>query len=318
MMAAALGLARRGAGRTGSNPNVGCLILKDGRVIGRGWTQGGGRPHAEAIALAQAGGAAREATAFVTLEPCAHASERGPPCADSLIVAGIARTVVAMADPDQRTRGLGIARLKAAGVAVTEHVLRAEAERELAGFSRRLADGRPELTLKLALSLDGRLARADGASQWITGEPARAYAHALRAAADMVLVGGRTFRADGPQLTARVPGNTAPQPLRAVMTVQPVPEGFHRIAGLSDLDAFATECGINRILCEGGGRLAAALLAADRVDRLVLLRAPILVGDGIGLEGFATESLAQTHGRWALEDRRLLGLDLLECYARAR
>lgn len=318
MMGAALALARRGAGRTGSNPNVGCLILKDGRIVGRGWTQDGGRPHAEAMALAEAGKAARGATAFVTLEPCAHESHRGQPCADSLIAAGIARAVVAMPDPDSRTTGLGIGRLKAAGVAVVEHVLRADAERELAGFAGRLAHGRPELTLKLALSLDGRLARADGTSQWITGGPARAYAHALRAAADLILVGGGTLRADSPQLTARIPGSTAPQPLRAVLSAQAVPDGFCRIASLADLDSFATGHGVNRILCEGGGRLAAALLAADRVDRLVLLRAPILIGDGIGLEGLAPGSLAETHGRWMPEDRRPLGPDLLECYARAR
>ncbi len=318
MMSAALALARRGAGRTGSNPNVGCLIVKDSRIQGRGWTQDGGRPHAEAMALAEAGEAARGATAFVTLEPCAHESRRGPPCADSLIAAGIGRAVVAMPDPDPRTAGAGIARLKAAGVLVTENALRTEAERELAGFSGRIARCCPELTLKLALSLDGRLARADGKSQWITGDPARAYAHALRAGADLVVVGGGTLRADTPQLTVRLPGSSAPQPLRAVLTSRAVPEGFHRLESLSALDRFATERGINRILCEGGGQLAAALLAADRVDRLVLLRAPILIGNGIGLEGFAPESLAQTHGRWALEDRRQLGLDLLECYARAR
>jgi len=318
MMAAALGLARRGAGRTGSNPNVGCLIVKDGRLLGRGWTQDGGRPHAEAVALAGAGDAARGATAFVTLEPCAHESDRGAPCADSLIAAGIARAAVAMPDPDPRTAGLGIARLKAAGIQVSENVLRADAERELAGFSGRLAHGRPELVLKLALSLDGRLAQVDGTSQWITGGPARAYGHALRASADMILVGGGTFRADAPLLTSRLPGNSAPQPLRAVLTEAAVPEGFHRIANLPSLDSFATARGVNRILCEGGGRLAAALLAADRVDRLVLLRAPILIGDGIGLEGFAPASLAEAHGQWALEERRPLGLDLLECYARAR
>lgn len=317
IMAAALSLARRGAGRTQGNPNVGCLILKDGKIVGRGWTQDGGRPHAEAMALAEAGEAARGATAFVTLEPCAHESPRGLPCADRLIAARIARAVVAMPDPDRRTAGMGNARMRAAGIAMTEDVLRSEAERELAGFSRRLADGRPELTLKLALSLDGRLARADGTSQWISGEPARAYAHALRTVADLVLVGGGTFRADHPKLTARVAGSTAPQPLRAVLTTQPVPEGLEQIVDLAELDAFAAARGINRILCEGGGRLAAALLGLDRVDRLILLRAPILIGHGIGLEGLAPGSLAETHGRWALEDRRPLGPDLLECYARS-
>ena len=317
-MAAALALARRGAGRTGPNPNVGCLIVAEGAIVGRGWTQDGGRPHAEAVALGEAGDLARGATAVVTLEPCAHDSLRGPPCADSLIAAGIGRAVVAMPDPDARTAGLGIARLRKAGVAVTEGVLQAEAQAMLAGFSGRLLRRRPELTLKLALSLDGRLARADGTSQWITGAPARAYAHGLRAEADMLLVGGGTLRADSPQMTARIAGSTAPQPMRAVMTSGPVPQGFTAIASLAELDRIASDEGINRILCEGGGGLAASLLAADRVDRLILMRAPILIGNGIGLEGFGSGSLDSTHGRWALEDRRALGVDLLECYARVR
>ncbi len=317
-MAAALALAKRGAGRTGANPNVGCLIVKDGHIVGRGWTQDGGRPHAEAVALAAAGAAATGATAYVTLEPCAHVSNRGPACADVLIAAKIARCVVAMEDPDPRTAGQGIARLRQADVAVTQGLLRADAERELAGFSGRFARGRPELTLKLALSLDGRLAMADGTSQWITGPEARALVHALRARADMVLVGGGTLRADRPLLTARISGSTAPQPARAVLTSSPVPEGFLHIPNLDALDDIACARGINRILCEGGGALAASLLHADRVDRLVLLRAPILIGSGRGLEDLHPESLTLTHGRWTLEDHRMLGPDRLEAYARSR
>jgi diaminohydroxyphosphoribosylaminopyrimidine deaminase/5-amino-6-(5-phosphoribosylamino)uracil reductase len=318
LMAAAFALARRGRGRTGANPNVGCLLVKDGLVIGRGWTQQGGRPHAEAVALAEAGDRARGATAYVTLEPCAHESARGRPCADTLIAAGIARCVVAMTDPDPRTAGRGIAALKAASIAVTEGVAEAADRQELTGFTRRLSGGRAELTLKLALSLDGRLALRDGASQWITGEAARHFAHALRAEADLILVGGGTLRADKPQLSNRLPGSTAPQPLRVALTKGPAPDGIAALPSLDALDAFAAANSVNRILCEGGGALAAALLAADRVDHLVLLRAPILIGHGIGLEGLSPPTLADTHGRWQLEDRRALGVDLLEQFRRTR
>lgn len=316
-MQAALALARRGAGRTGRNPNVGCLIVNGGCVVGRGWTQDGGRPHAEAVALAQAGAASRGATAYVTLEPCAHESLRGPACADGLIEAGVARVVVAMVDPDPRTAGAGIERLKAAGIEVTDGVGGVAAEAELAGFAGRLR-GRPELMLKLALSLDGRLALADGRSQWITGPVARAFGHALRARCDMVLVGGGTLRADRPQLSVRLPGSTAPQPIRAVVTSGKVPEGWLAVPGLDALDGLATAAGVNRILCEGGGRLAAALLAADRVDWLMLLRAPIVIGNGRGLEGLDLSDLVEAHGRWTLSDRRSLGPDLLEVLARSR
>lgn len=313
-MAAALALARRGRGRTGSNPNVGCLLVRDGRVVGRGWTQAGGRPHAEAMALEEAGALAGGATAYVTLEPCAHESARGPACADSLIAAGIVRCVTAMEDPDARTAGKGLARMRAAGIETSCGVLEAAARAELAGFTGRLATGRSELTLKLALSLDGRLAMADGRSQWITGEPARHFAHQLRAEADLIVVGGGTLRADRPGLDNRLPGSTAPQPLRAGVTSGPVPAGFLAFPDIASLDAFATREGLNRILCEGGGGLASALLTANRVDRLLLLRAPILIGHGIGLEALMPLNLAETHGRWKLEDRRPLGVDLLESY----
>jgi diaminohydroxyphosphoribosylaminopyrimidine deaminase/5-amino-6-(5-phosphoribosylamino)uracil reductase len=274
------------------------------------------------MALAEAGEQARGATAYVTLEPCAHHSARGPDCASTLVAAGIARCVVALTDPDPRTAGKGIALLRAAGVAVTEGLLEAEARRELAGFTRRLSGGRPELTLKLALSLDGRLAMTfpDPArppqSQWITGEPARLFAHALRAEADLILVGGGTLRADKPQLTNRLPHSSAPQPLRVALTSSPAPEGFTALPSLDALDALSRGAQVNRTLCEGGGALASALLAADRVDRLVLLRAPILIGHGIGLDALPPATLADTHGRWQLEDRRTLGADVLELFRR--
>ena len=316
-MAAALALARRGRGRTGANPNVGCLLVRNGQVAGRGWTQHGGRPHAEEMALAAAGAAARGATAYVTLEPCAHDSRRGGPCADSLLAAGVARVVAAMVDPDPRTAGRGIERLRAGGVAVRLGVLEEEARAELAGFAGRL-QGRAELTLKLALSLDGRLAMAGGESQWISGEVARTFVQQLRAEADLLLVGGGTFRADRPRLTQRLPGCDAPQPLRAVLTSGEMPDGYHALRSIEALDRLAVAHGLNRLLCEGGGGLAAALLAADRVDRLLLLRSPILIGAGIGLEGLRPGSLAETHGRWRLQERRRLGVDVLEVFLRNR
>ncbi len=313
-MAAALALARRGRGRTGANPNVGCLLVQHGTVVGRGHTADTGRPHAEHAALAQAGAAARGATAYVTLEPCAHQSQRGPACADELVAAGIGRCVVAITDPDPRTAGRGIARLRDAGIGVTAGVLEAEARAELAGFASRMAGGPAELTLKLALSLDGRLAMADGQSQWITGDAARRYAHALRAEADLVFVGGGTLRADAPRLDCRLAGSDAPQPLRAALTSGAVADGFLGFPDMAALDAFAAREQLNRLLCEGGGDLAGRLLAKRRVDRLVLLRAPILIGQGIGLERLHPQSLAQTHGQWRLVERRALGPDLLEVY----
>ena len=159
------------------NPNVGCVIVKDGIVVGRGWTQAGGRPHAEAMAMAQAGEAARGATAYVTLEPCAHKSERGPPCADTLIEARIGHVVVALVDPDLRTAAQGIARLEAAGVSVTSGIGTEPARRAMAGWLSIMERGRPYVTLKLAISLDGCIALTSGESQWITGEAARAHGH---------------------------------------------------------------------------------------------------------------------------------------------
>ena len=172
-MAAALALAERSRGRTAPNPNVGCVIVHDGRVVGRGRTQAGGRPHAEAMALTQARDAARGATAYVTLEPCAHDSSRGPACADLLVEAGVARVVAALRDPDPRTDGQGLARLAAAGVAVESGLLATEARRSMAGWLTRRERGRPFVTLKLATSLDGCIALASGESRWITG-PKRA------------------------------------------------------------------------------------------------------------------------------------------------
>lgn len=215
-MRSALSLARRGLGSAWPNPAVGCVIINGGRVVGRGWTQPGGRPHAEAEALARAGAAARGATAYVTLEPCSHAG-RGPACADALIAAGVARVVAAVEDPDPRTAGTGMARLRAAGVAVQTGLCADEAREANAGFFQRLGTGRPLVTLKLATSLDGRIATASGESRWITGSAARDRAHALRAAHDAILVGTDTVAADDPQLTCRLPGLGGRSPVRVVL-----------------------------------------------------------------------------------------------------
>ncbi|MBX6375722.1 MAG: bifunctional diaminohydroxyphosphoribosylaminopyrimidine deaminase/5-amino-6-(5-phosphoribosylamino)uracil reductase RibD, partial [Acetobacteraceae bacterium] len=215
-MRAALALARRGLGNAWPNPAVGCVLVRDGRVVGRGWTQPGGRPHAETEALRRAGPeGARGATAYVTLEPCSHHG-RTPPCCDALIAAGVARVVVALQDPDSRVNGRGIARLRAAGIAVETGLCEAEARAINAGFIRRIHLGLPLVTLKLATTLDGRIATATGESRWITGPEARREAHALRARHDAVLVGSGTVLADDPDLTCRLPGMAKTPVLRVV------------------------------------------------------------------------------------------------------
>jgi diaminohydroxyphosphoribosylaminopyrimidine deaminase / 5-amino-6-(5-phosphoribosylamino)uracil reductase len=214
-MRAALVLARRGLGTTWPNPSVGCVLVRDGAVAGRGWTQPGGRPHAETVALAQAGEAARGATAYVTLEPCSHHGKT-PPCADALIAAGIARAVVACEDPDPRVSGRGVARLRAAGIAVETGVRGEEAWDLNLGFFTRVQKGRPLVTLKLATTLDARIATAAGESQWITGPEARAWGHRLRAEHDAILIGSGTALADDPDLTCRLPGLEHRSPVRVV------------------------------------------------------------------------------------------------------
>ncbi|MGN6499374.1 MAG: bifunctional diaminohydroxyphosphoribosylaminopyrimidine deaminase/5-amino-6-(5-phosphoribosylamino)uracil reductase RibD, partial [Tsuneonella sp.] len=204
-LAAAARLAARGRPLSRPNPSVGCVIVREERVVGRGWTQAAGRPHAEAAALAMAGEPARGATVYVTLEPCAHRGERGPACADLLVAAAPARVVVGTEDPDSRTAGQGLARLADAGIRA-ELLPSAAAQDSLAGYLARVRLGRPHVTLKLALSLDGCIALADGASRWITGPEARAHVHAQRARADAILVGGGTWRADAPGLDVRLRG----------------------------------------------------------------------------------------------------------------
>lgn len=215
-MRSALALAERGLGAVWPNPAVGCVLVRDGQAIGRGWTQPGGRPHAETEALARAGAAAKGTSAYITLEPCSHHG-RTPPCADALIRAGIARAVVACEDPDPRVSGAGIARLRAAGIAVEVGLCRAEARAQNQGFLQRVEAGRPLLTLKVASTLDGRIATHSGASRWITGETARAWGHSLRASHDAIMIGIGTALADDPLLTCRLPGLETRSPVRLIV-----------------------------------------------------------------------------------------------------
>ena len=317
-MDAALALARRGLGTTWPNPAVGCVLVHNGRVVGRGWTAPGGRPHAETIALAQARLAARGATAYVTLEPCSHHGQT-PPCADALVAAGVARVVVAASDPDPRVNGAGLQRLQAAGIEVTENIRTAEAARILAGFTSRITRGRPLVTLKLASTLDGRIATGTGESQWITGPQARRAAHALRGRHDAVMVGVGTVTADNPDLTCRIPGFRptpglrivadshlrTPLTARLIATAAETPtwmlarpdtdplrcEAFEtagaRIVSVSagplgiDLPHALTtlgQAGLTRLLVEGGAELAASLLRDDLVDRIAWFHAPAVIG----------------------------------------
>jgi diaminohydroxyphosphoribosylaminopyrimidine deaminase/5-amino-6-(5-phosphoribosylamino)uracil reductase len=313
-MGAALALSERTRARTAPNPNVGCVLVKDGRVVGRGWTQPGGRPHAEAMALSQAGQESRGATCYVTLEPCAHVSPRGPACTDLLIAAGVARVVIALGDPDPRTNGQGAARLRDAGIEVIEGVGEAPARTAMAGFLTRQASGRPFVTLKLALSLDGGLAMADGRSRWITGPEARAHTHLERSRHEMILVGRGTLDKDRPHLDVRLPGLERHSPQRVLLSMDDdAPEGWLVINAPGDI--FVTPLPGDHLLVEGGAAAAASFLAAGCVDRLVLYRAPILIGNARTLDGFGLTDLSAAHGRWHLTDTRMLGSDRLEVYA---
>ena len=356
-MALALSLGRRGQGRTWPNPAVGCVIVApDGRIVGRGWTQPGGRPHAETQALAQAGAAARGATAYVSLEPCAHHGQT-PPCAEALIAAGVARVVAPFEDTDPRVAGQGFAMLREAGIEATTGVGVAEADRDLAGFFLRVEQGRPWVTLKLAGSLDGRIATATGQSQWITGPEARRMVHAMRASHDAVMVGAGTARADDPSLTVRGLGMDH-QPVRVVIsrrldiplmgalarTAREVPlwivhgddadperrsawEGLGarllpartagpQIAPDAALQALGEE-GLTRVFCEGGGALAGSLLGADLVDELVWFSAGLVIG-AEGLPAIGALGLANLAEapRLSLAELRQVGPDILHRWVR--
>ena len=312
--AARIGLAARG--RTAPNPKVGCVIVADGRIVGQAATAPGGRPHAEAIALAEAGDAARGATLYTTLEPCAHTSARGPTCADLIPPAGIARAVIALVDPDPRTSGKGIDRLRGAGIEVIVATGEAAARASMAGYLTRLARGRPRITLKLALSIDGKIALPSGESKWITGEDARAHVHLERAHSDMILVGRGTYNADRPSLDVRLPGLEPWSPRRALLTRGEAVDGWETLSSPADVHRLHD---VNDLLVEGGSATATAFLAADLVDRILIYRAPILVGEGKSSVGYiGLDAIANAHGRWRATDAAYLGIDRLEVYERVR
>ncbi|MCW1383940.1 bifunctional diaminohydroxyphosphoribosylaminopyrimidine deaminase/5-amino-6-(5-phosphoribosylamino)uracil reductase RibD [Novosphingobium sp. KCTC 2891] len=312
---AAAALAARGRPLSRPNPAVGAIVVRDGRVVGRGFTQAGGRPHAEAMALAQAGELARGAALYVTLEPCAHQSARGPSCSSLVTASGLGRVVIGCEDPDPRTAGNGIAMLRASGIAA-ELLPSPVAEASLAGYLMRARAGRPHVTLKLATSLDGRIALPDGSSRWITGPEARAHCHAERARSDAILVGGGTLRADAPRLDVRLPGLEPRSPERCVLTNGGAPEGWRAVTDITAPGAFGEA---QYLFVEGGAGAAATFLRADMVDRLLLYRAPIVIGEGLPCIGdIGLGTLAEAHGRWRLTDRRLLGSDTLDVYDRAR
>ncbi len=331
-MAMAVGLARRGLGSCWPNPSVGCVIVHDGVVVGCGRTGVGGRPHAEAVALAMAGEAARGATVYVTLEPCSHIGQT-PPCADALVAAGVAKVVVACGDPDPRVDGRGIARLREAGIAVETGVLAAEAQDTLAGFFTRVKLGRPLVTLKLASTLDGRIATSSGESQWITGIAARKTGHRLRGQHDACMVGVGTVMSDDPDLTCRIEGFAqcpmvrvvadshlrTPLLARIVATCAENPTWLlhrdgadpERLAALTGLGVRCVQvgsggvgidleqamqalgaAGLTRVMVEGGAKLAAALLRAGLVDRLAWFHAPSVMG-GDGYPAAAATGIMQ-------------------------
>jgi diaminohydroxyphosphoribosylaminopyrimidine deaminase/5-amino-6-(5-phosphoribosylamino)uracil reductase len=334
-MARALELAAQGLGRTWPNPPVGAVFVRGGRIVGEGYHTRAGAAHAEVEALRRAGRRARGATLYVTLEPCTHHG-RTPPCVDALLPLALRRVVVAMPDPDPRVRGRGIRRLRAAGVPVSVGCGADSARVLTAGYCMRVLRGRPQVTLKLAATLDGRIATASGASRWITGPPARALAHGLRDVSDAVLVGAETVRADDPRLTCRLPGGH--DPLRVVLagrrlelpararvlargTVVVAPRGAPaaRVAALRRRGAdvlllpaargrvsFAALAralgrrGVTSLLVEGGGTVAAAAIRAGVADRLILFLAPVLFG-GDGVPAVGALGVARPAGAVRLE-----------------
>jgi diaminohydroxyphosphoribosylaminopyrimidine deaminase/5-amino-6-(5-phosphoribosylamino)uracil reductase len=313
----ALRLAEQARGRSAPNPNVGCVIVSSGgRIVGRGATAAGGRPHAEPLALQQAGKRAKGSTVYVTLEPCAHQSPRGPACTDLLLGGKPSRVVIALKDPDPRTSGKGVQRLRRAGIEVTLGVGREAAKRSLAGWLTRLALGRPRVTLKLALSIDGKIALPSGESKWITGEDARRHVHVERAHSDMILVGRGTYLHDEPRLDVRLPGLEDRSPRRALLTRGEAVDGWETLANPQDVYRLHD---VNDLLVEGGSSTATAFLSADLVDRILIYRAPIIVGEGKSSFGYVgLDAIADAHGRWRLVDEQRLGVDRLEVYERER
>jgi diaminohydroxyphosphoribosylaminopyrimidine deaminase / 5-amino-6-(5-phosphoribosylamino)uracil reductase len=347
-MAARLG--HRALGTTVENPPVGCVIVKDDVIVGLGWTWTGGRPHAETEALRMAGNAARGATAYVTLEPCAHHG-RTPPCAEALAAAGIDRVVAAFGDPDPRVSGDGFAILRRAGIAVASDIGASEAFPDLAGFLTRIAKKRPYVVLKLALSADGKIAEAPGRRTQITGAEVAARSHLLRAQADAILVGLGTVLADDPDLTCRLPGLEDRSPIRVVADSQlatPKTARLVRTAGqvpvwllavkaatvgpgvdvlscrpdpqgrvdLADALERLGERRVNRVLVEGGARLARSLLEKGLVDEMRLFRSPRILGPQ-GIDGFARLPIDQVMAAFRMDGEERLGDDALSVYVRA-
>jgi len=344
----ALALASRALGRVAPNPAVGCVIVsKDGHIVGRGWTQPGGRPHAETVALAAAGALAKGTTAYVTLEPCSHHGETRS-CADALITAGIARVVAAVTDPDPRVSGGGFAKLTAAGIAVRQDVLKAEATFLNEGFFKRISAGRPMVALKSAESADGFVAKA-GAKHRITGERARNHGHLLRAQYDAIVCGIGTAIADDPLLTCRLPGMEDRSPIRIVLDthlrlspdsqlaktacahpvvvftaakdgdvlmgkdveIARVPAGANGHVDLRAVLAELAKRGLTRALVEGGPTIEGAFLDAGLADRVYVYRAPARLGGGIRGIGSRISADARFHSFARTE----LGPDVLESYA---
>jgi diaminohydroxyphosphoribosylaminopyrimidine deaminase / 5-amino-6-(5-phosphoribosylamino)uracil reductase len=354
LMALALALGRRGRGRTWPNPAVGAVIVRNGLIVGRGWTQPGGRPHAEVEALRRAGDAARGATLYVTLEPCSHYG-KSPPCADAVITAGIARVVSAMEDPNPEVAGAGHARLRSAGVAVEVGVGAEEARHDHAGHIRRMRDGRPNVTLKLALSADGKAGAAGRRPVSITGGAVRDRVHLMRAESDAVMVGIGTALADDPMLTCRLPGMVACSPVRVVLdsalrlplgsqlveSARDVPVwtiagvdaplsseealsdrgvtvlragGSRRPALMAVLKLLAAR-GITRLMVEGGPTLAESLIQADLVDELMLFHSAKTIGPD-GIDAFDSTSLALLKQRLKKAESEAVGDDRCDNFSR--
>jgi diaminohydroxyphosphoribosylaminopyrimidine deaminase / 5-amino-6-(5-phosphoribosylamino)uracil reductase len=320
-MRRAIALAELGLGSTSPNPIVGCVIVgPDGSVVGEGYHERAGGPHAEVIALRDAGGSARGATAFVTLEPCRHTG-RTPPCTQALIGAGISRVVFAVADPDP-IAGHGADDLRAAGVLVEEGLLGEEAARSNAAWLHRARTGRPFVTWKYAATLDGRVAAADGTSRWITGDAARHDVHLLRARSDAIVVGTGTVLTDDPHLDVRLPdAPTSNRPLRVVVGRREVPSGANVLDDaaptvlLTDHDpkavlAYLSDQGVVSVLLEGGPTLAGAFVAAGMVDRVVAYLAPALLGAGPSALGNAGIETLRSALRLQVDAVDLIGDDV--------
>jgi diaminohydroxyphosphoribosylaminopyrimidine deaminase/5-amino-6-(5-phosphoribosylamino)uracil reductase len=354
-MALALALGRRGLGGTWPNPAVGAVIVKGGVIVGRGWTQPGGRPHAEIEALRRAGAAARGASLYVTLEPCSHYG-KSPPCADAVIAAGIARVVSALEDPNPEVAGAGHARLRASGIAVEVGTGAAEARRDHAGHIRRMTEGRPQVLLKLAISADGKAGGAGRKPTPITGEAVRDRVHLLRAHSDAIMIGIGTVLSDDPMLTCRLPGMAKNSPVRIVadsmlrlpLTSRLVRSAYETpvwaVAGvaapqqaefallaqgvevlrspgstgrldLKDALEFLAAKGITRLMIEGGPTLAAAFIAADLVDEAVLFHSPKIVGSD-GVDALETPALAALTQRLKCRTSDSVGADRQDNYER--